>query len=207
MRRSTWVVLLVFGLLVGFTWLFQRYQANKTASLPTSTALPTVEKAYDLANQGLSELTIEDNQGNKIDLYRNSTTTDLWEIRDVPTDKADNIAIQTAISELLSINIIDRLAVVPPLESIGLVFPQYTLTMQTPGGQQIITDVGIETPIETGYYIRVGSGTVLIVDKSTLDGILNYLQEPPLIATPTPGATESETGTPIAPDNQVTPTP
>lgn len=207
MRRTTWILLLVFGLLVIFTWLFQRYQATKSDTSATATPFPTAEKVYSLTNMQVNEMIISDNKGNQVDLYRDDTTANNWAVRGEPVDKADKVGIQTAISQLISIQIIDRMADNPPLDSLGLAAPLYSITLKTTDGQQLTTNVGIENPIKTGYYIRVGLGLVVLVDNITLDDILNYLKKPPLLATPTPEVTGTQSGTPIAPDVLVTPTP
>jgi hypothetical protein len=215
MRRSTWILLLVFGLLVVFAWLFQRYQANKPDTSPTTTPIPTAAKLFSLTNLLVSELMIVDNQGNQVDLYRDQSTSNNWAVRDMPTDQADKVGIETAISDLLSIQIIDRLTEILPLHYIGLATPVYTLTLTTTDGRHIITEVGDKTPVGTGYYIRLDSGPVVIVDNITLDEVLNFVKKPPLLVTPTSEVTVTEvgtgtvtgTGTPIAPDITVTPTP
>jgi hypothetical protein len=215
MRRSTWILLLVFGLLVVFAWVFQRYQANRPDTSSTATPFPTAEKLFSLTNLLVSALMIVDNQGNQVDLYRDSSTSNNWAVRDMPVDQADKVGIETAISDLLTIQIIDRLTENPPLDSIGLSTPVYTVTLTTTDGRHLVTDVGIKTPVGTGYYVRLNSGPVVIVDDITLDEVLNFVKKPPLLVTPTSEVTVTEvvtgtvigTGTPIAPDITVTPTP
>jgi hypothetical protein len=207
MRRTTWILLLLFGLLIIFTWVYTRYKANNQVETATPTPQPTSEKVYDLTNLQVGELKIVSNEGNSIDLYRDASTSNNWAIRDVPVDQADNVGIETTISQLLSIEVIDSLAATPPLDSIGLASPVYTMTLTTVDGNQIITYVGIKNAIGTGYYVRVGSGPIIIVNDLTLDEILNYIQKPPLKATPTPEATSNESGTPVAPLNLETATP
>jgi hypothetical protein len=207
MRRSTWILLLVFALLVIFAWVFTRYKRNTPAETTTPTAQPTSEGVYTLTNLQVSELMITDRAGESIDLYRDSSTSNNWAIRDMPVDQADKVGIETAISQLLSIQVIDSLTDAPPLDTIGLATPAYTMTIVTVDGSQIVTYVGNKNAIGTGYYIRVDSGPVVIVNNLTLDDLLGYIQKPPLLPTPTPEVTATESGTPIAPQIQDTPTP
>lgn len=219
MRRTTWILLLVFGLLVIFAWVFQRYQANKVVAPPTITTLPTAEKFYSITDTLVNDLIIADNGGKKIELYRDSSTSDNWAIKDIPVDDADKTVIETAISDLLSIKIIDRLIENPPLDSIGLATPVYTITLMTTDGRHFITNVGKKTPIGTGYYIQLDGGPIVIVDDLTLEEVLNFTKQPPLLTTPTPEitvtewvtgtvtGTVTEMGTPIAPTITITPTP
>jgi hypothetical protein len=205
-RRPTWILLLVFAFLIGFTWFFQKYQAKKADNIATSTPTSSPANLYDLANKQINEIGVSDSAGNKIDLYRVSGSSD-WAIAAVPTDQADTFQIESISSQLYSLQVQETLSQTPPLDSIGLDTPAYTITMKTSDGSQLITYVGIQTAIGSGYYIRVDSGPVVIVEKVVMDDILNLLKNPPLLPTATPEVTATQTASPIEPGSQATPTP
>jgi len=205
-RRPTWILLVVFAILVGFAWFFQRYQANKADNAATTTPTTSPANLYDLTNIQVDEINITDNAGDKIDLYRDSGSSN-WAITDVPVDQADSFKIESISTQLLSLKIKETLTQTPPLDSIGLVTPAYTITMATSDGMQIITYVGTQTAIGSGYYVRVDSGQVVIVDKVVMDDVLNLLKNPPLLPTATPDVSALETASPIEPGSQATPTP
>ena len=141
-----------------------------------------------------------------IDFTRDPGSTN-WVIKDLPAEQADSFQIESVSSQLLSLPAIDTLTQSPPLDSIGLANPAYTITMVTADGKQIVTYVGSLSAIGTGYYIRIDSGPVVIVDNVSMDDVLKLLNEPPVLATATPEVTVTETGTPIAPAAQPTSTP
>jgi len=205
-RRSTWIVLVVFLLLVGFAFIFQRYQTNK--SVVTATATPTTPPVYlyNLGDAKVDEIKVADNTGKNIDLVKN-TDTSKWEIKGVPADQADSSQIETVSSELLSLKVEDTLTDTLPLASIGLETPAYTITLKTSTGELLTTFVGMQTAIKTGYYVQDEAGHVLIVNNSGLNELLNLLETPPLLPTATPATTPTEITTPSATPNQVTPTP
>lgn len=205
-RRPTWILLVVFALLVGFAWFFQRYQANKADDAATATPTTPPANLYDLTNIQVDEIKITDAKGDKIDLYRDSGSSN-WAIADVPVDQADSHQIESISTQLYSLQVQETLTQTPPLDSIGLVTPAYTITMTTSDGTQLITYVGTQTAIGSGYYVRVDSGQVVIVDKVVLDDILNLLNNPPLLPTATPEVTSTETASPTEPGGQGTPTP
>ena len=205
-RRPTWILLLVFAILVGFAWFFQRYQANKANNAATATPTTSLINLYDLTNTQDKEINITDNAGDKIDLYRDSGSSK-WAIADVPVDQADSFQIESISTQLFSLQVQEALTQTPPLDSIGLVTPAYTITMTTSDGTQLITNVGTQTAIGSGYYVRVGSGPVVIVDKVVMDDILNLVKNPPLLPTATLEVTSTETASPTKPEVQVTPTP
>jgi hypothetical protein len=205
-RRSTWIVLIVFALLVGFAWYFQRYQTNKAETVGTATPTAPPTYLYNLSSSEVNEIKISDASGSKIDLYRDPSSTN-WAIADVPVDQADSFQIESISAQLFSLQAQETLTQTPPLDAIGLVTPTYTITMTTSEGTQINTYVGSETAIGGGYYARVDAGLVVIVDKVVMDDIVNLINNPPLLPTATPEVTPTSTTLPTGQENQATPTP
>jgi hypothetical protein len=205
-RRSTWIVLGVFAIVVGFAVVFQRYQANQTANTATTTPTTAPEYLYNLSGAEVNDIKISDNQGSTIDLYLDPTSSQ-WAIRGIPADQADASKIQSLSDQLTSIQVEDALTQTVPLGSIGLESPAYTITLTTSDNTQLVTDVGMQTAIGTGYYVQNKDGQVVIVNKTALDELLNLLNEPPLLPTATPSATPTGAMTPITSPGQGTPTP
>jgi Domain of unknown function (DUF4340) len=205
-RRSTFIVLLIFAFLVGFAILFQRYQANKTANLATVT--PTVAPVYlfSLGDAQIDDIKIVGNSGKKIDLYRDPLTSK-WAITDISPDQADSSKIDSISSQLRSMQIQETITQTVPPATIGLETPSYTITLTTSLGTQFVSSVGIKTAIGSGYYIRDTNGKVAIVATTPLDSILQLVDSPPLLPTATPEATLTETIVPVVPTSQATPTP
>jgi hypothetical protein len=194
--------------LIGFAYLFQRYQTEKSANTSTATIEPTSVpvQLYNLTGDQLEQINIEDNFGNEINFYRDSASPN-WVIAGMPADQADSGQIDTIISQLLSIKIQETLTESVPFESIGFVPPAYKFSMTTSDGTQVFTFIGSPTAIGSGYYARLDSGPIVILEKSSLDAILDWLKNPPLKPTSTPESTPSETGTSVAPGEQATPAP
>ncbi len=205
-RRSTWIVLGVFALLVGFAFIFQRYQANKADN--TATATPTIAavKLYDVTSTQVNEINIAAASGDKIDLYRVPETSN-WAITKVPVDQADSSQIDSISKQLLLLQVQETITQSLSLDSIGLVTPAYTITMTTTDGKRIITEIGSPNALGDGYYVRVDSNQVVLVDKVVMDEVINFIIKPPLLPTATPEVTQTGTVTPIEPGGQVTSTP
>ena len=201
-RRTTWILLIVFGALVLFALLFQRYQTQKNVNAATATPIATAENLFNLTNSQVVEISISNSAGESIDFIRDPASTD-WVIQDYPAAQADTSKIKSIISQLLSMQVMESLAQSPPLDSIGLANPAYTITLKTADGNQLIANVGSLSAIGTGYYLRVDSGPIVIVDNVSMDDVLKLLKEPPVLVTATPEGT----GTPIAPKSVNTPTP
>ncbi len=205
-RRSTFILVLVFAILVGFAFLFQRYQANKAANTPTGTPLATSMPVFNLGGAQVTDVQISSQAGKKIELYRDAGKSN-WAITGLPAAKADALQIDKTVNPLLSLQVLDSLSQAPALDAVGLATPTYTITLTTADGQQISALIGTLNAVGTGYYLRVGSGPVMIADNVVIDNVLNFLSQPPLVATPTPQVTATENGTPVAPLIMSTPTP
>jgi hypothetical protein len=205
-RRSTWILLGVFALLVGFAWLYQRYQTNKADNAATATPTVAPVRLYDLTNSQVNEINIAASAGDKIDLYRDPESSN-WAITDVPVDQADSSQIESISKQLLSLQVQETISQSLSLDSVNLVFPAYTITMTTADGTQLVTFVGSQNAVGDSYYVRVDSGQVVLVDKVVMDDVLNLLKNPPLLPTATPEVTPTETVVPTEPRGQGTPTP
>lgn len=205
-RRSTWILLGVFVVLVGLAWLFTRYQANKTVDVSTATPTVTPVKLYTLTSTQVNEINIAAPAGKKIDLYRDPASSN-WYITNLPADQADSLQIESINEQLLSLSVQDTLTQSLPLDSVGLVTPAYTITLTTTDGTQLVTYVGSQNAVGDSYYARVDSGQVVLVRKVELDTVLNLLTNPPLLPTPTPEVTGTQTAAPAEPASLGTPTP
>jgi hypothetical protein len=205
-RRSTWILLVILAILVGFTWLFQRNLANKTDITATATPTITTVNIYDLTGKQVNQVDLSDSAGDKVVFDRNAESGQ-WSIANTPVEQADSFQIESNLSQLFALTAQETLTQTPPLDSIGLVTPAYTISMTTSDGAIINTNVGLITPIGSGYYLRVNSGPIIIVDKVVMDDVLNMINNPPLIATPTPEITATETVSPMDTGIPKTPTP
>ncbi len=205
-RRTTFLVVLALVVLVGFAFFFQRYQSNKAAGQPTTTPQATAAPLYNLGGAAVTDVLISSQAGDTIELFRDAGKAN-WAIKGLPPEQADALAIDNAITPLLSLQVLQTLSQSPALESVGLASPAYTITLTTADGQQVVTHVGSLNAVGTGYYVQVGSGPVMIADNVILDDVLKFLSSPPLVATPTPQASGTPNGTPLAPGLPSTPTP
>jgi hypothetical protein len=205
-RRSTWFILAIFIFLAGFAWFNKRYQADKVKI--TSTPIPTKALAsiYNLEGIRVNEVTLLNSEGDEITFINNSGS-DQWSIINIPADQADSFLIGSNLAQLFSIEAQETLTQTPPLDSMGLLIPAYTISIKSDGGEPVITYVGSITPIGNGYYLRVDSGSIAIVNKMALDNALNMLTSPPLTITSTPASTDQGMNLPVDSEISKTPTP
>ncbi len=93
------------------------------------------------------------------------------------------------------------------LASFGLVSANQVLTIQTSNGTFVLK-VGKITPTSGGYYVQIDNHAPVVVDKTSLDDVLNMMNREALsTATATPLPAEVPTGGSETPSPQLTPTP
>jgi hypothetical protein len=196
----------VFVLLVGFAWLFQRYQTKKVENASTATPKVAPITIFNLNGVQVDFVNISDSSGGKVEFKRNPETNQ-WSLADVPSDQVDSFQIGSNLAQLFAITAQETITQTIPLDAIGLAFPVYTINITTTDGEIILTYIGSVTPVGDGYYIRVDSGSIIIVDKVVIDGVIDMFLTPPLRATLTPEISTPDTVLPANSGILITSTP
>lgn len=181
MKRSTWIVLVIFLALVGFTVYLNQNQlpAEEAVIIPTG----TVEYLFS-ATDGLPfGIDIEARTGDQVAIERNEAGA--WVLKQPVETEANQGSAEAAASQLSALRIISRPEVAPA--EAGLVEPSYVMTVKLKGGTVAVVRIGDLTPTNSGYYTNItGSDEVLIVGKTGLDALLTLLTSPPYVETQTP---------------------
>lgn len=189
-RRSTLIVLLILAGLAAVAFYLQR-------SDPAEDVQPTPAEASGPLFQFDSQISgfrLEKVGGEVLDIGRDEQG--LWRLNYPPAEATDSAAIESAVSQLLSTQIVSTLENGPSLEDAGLAQPAFRLLLQLESGQQELMSVGKESPTGSGYYVLVGSRGLFIVNKFSLDPLLTLAEIPPilLIETPEPAILTPESG-------------
>lgn len=200
-RRSTWIVLAIFVLMVAAAVLLPRLQKTDETPESTATNQPTQIKVYDLGLEDVVWIQFMDMQGKLVEVERESPTAD-WVMVGESVDTSDSIRIGSIAGQLMAMQALRTFETELGVNAVGIDNPNYTVTVRTATGDVIINKIGNLNAVGSGYYIKVDDEPVVIVAKIVLDEILGILTEPPLAATPTPEATETE-----LPEIEQTPTP
>ena len=208
MRRSTVIYLLLFLLLAGAYYYLNNREQPADISL---TLEPTEEVKYLFtAEDGMpTRIHIESKAGDIVEVARDADNA--WTLT-LPTEaKADQASAEAAASQVTTMQIVDTIPDVDP-DIVGLIDPEYTMTVEFTSGVERKVDIGVITPSESGYYVRDTNGDIVIVTRSSVDALLELLTNPPYLETATPSHIPP-TETPIPPTLEVatpsnaTPTP
>ncbi|MBN1146719.1 MAG: DUF4340 domain-containing protein [Anaerolineales bacterium] len=189
-RRTTWVVLVVFALLIAVVVFWQRYQENKP---PEPTATPAEQDLFDL-DADVVGMRLEKVGERVIELQRDDQK--IWELTQPAGEETDVGAVESAVTQLLALRTLSTMAQVPDLHAIGMDPPAYRLLLMLSDGQQITLNVGKATPTGSGYYLLVSGRPLYVVDKYGMEAFLMLVDSPPIIPTPT---SIPETPTEVAP--------
>jgi hypothetical protein len=193
-RRTTWVLLAIFVVLLGVLLYLQRNPLNLNED---ETPTPTVALLSIDQNQ-INKLQVRSHEGNQVAFIK--TADGAWELVDPPGKLGSDSVVQSMLNRLGSLSALSTLSGQVQDETLGLNPPRYMLIASTSAGQEQVLNIGVQTPTGSGYYLRVNDGPVYVVSQSSVDTLLTPLTDPSSIATTTPKtvATPSAENTPGA---------
>jgi hypothetical protein len=197
-RRSTWIVVTVFGavLLAAFLLNASREQATPVETTPTPMPLWTV------ASEEIVGLLVENLQaGESIELARDPV--DLWRTVLPQAGPADAARVEQAVSWLAAPSPRAELPEATDLAPFELAEPAYRVQVSLQDGRTLAFSVGREAPTGGSRYVSLeGRAGVLVVSSFGLEDVLTLQKD--LLPTPTPTTVPTEvptgepTGTPAA---------
>jgi hypothetical protein len=194
-RRSTWIILFVFILLLGSLLVYQRVQENKPVDetsdiLSDIGTLEPVKLLFPVPEgEVILGLHIEDTSGNVMDIKRQDESQE-WKLNN-PIGEADQDAISRVINQLISMSIDSTLDPSTDKQVLGLDAPVYTLRLLVSNGGSFILYIGDVTITNSSYYAQMAGDSPIVVNKYSLDSAINLLTTPPILDTPTPEPTEN----------------
>ena len=180
-KRQTWVLLVVFAVLIGLAFVWTRYQNDRKKTHPSTTPTPE-QYLYTMDSAAIASLKITDNVSGKTVMVARDVTGQ-WALVEPKAEYTDVANVEAAVTQLASLRVLTALDSTDNLAEYGLDKPAYTITVIINGGQQFIAQVGSTTVTSSGYYVLIPGGVPQIVAKYGLDAVLKLWLNPP-IATP-----------------------
>lgn len=202
MRRSTIVYLLLLIVAVGAYYLINKREAPADG---VATVEPQATIAYLFnAEDGVpSSIRITAKSGAVVEVTKNAAGA--WELIQPLEASADPSAAEAAASQITALRIEDTIPDLT-LDVVGLDKPEYTILVRFGEGVERKTEIGVITPTENNYYALSPAGEVVVVSKTSVDALLELLNNPPYLETPTPSPMPTETPLPTSTPEPATPT-
>ena len=207
-RRTTWIILGVFVVLLGVAWYLQN---SKPAAAVQSTPTPGRQYLFEIQESNIKKLEITNDQGKRVVLARDASG--VWSLQ-VPKAAATDVGqAESAVTQLVTLSVVNTLAATPQVAASGLGNPTDVITVTMSNGPLQIAYIGKQTPIQNGYYAQLGKdGQSMVLNSNGVDSLLRILDSPPILGTATPTGQPAITATftpaaTVQPSPSVTPLP
>jgi hypothetical protein len=190
-RRSTWILLGVFVVLLAGTIYLSR--TGNLSVLPEETPVPTKSPVFTLDTGEITAVKVEKPGDRLVQVDRTEDST--WAVTEPPGGTVTPSAVDSAVGSLNTWTVQNELSVPPPMDAMGLAQPTYVITFTTATGQARFVNVGSLTPTSSGYYIQADGGPPVVVPKGNIDPFIDMWTQ---ALEPTPAPMEESTPTPPA---------
>lgn len=179
-RRSTWILLAVFALLLGVTFFLKKNPIEGQGEDTLPTPAPLLVSFDPLGATAALHLT--DAEGRQVTLRRGDA--DSWTVEAGDSRPADALTVMQGLNQLAALQVLSPVEAGVPATALGLAPPQMRLEFDLSDGRRVTISVGAPTPVGTGYYLQMDDAPPVVVEKYPLDGILSWLDAPPYAPAP-----------------------
>jgi len=177
-RRTTWIILVIFLGLLAFSFYWQSRNKNKD-NQAEGTPSQVVQSLLDIKSDEISTLRIEDERGGVVEVMH--VEGNGWILVVPKSETTDSNAVDGIVNQFVSLHIISTIDPAPPDEATGLKNPEYQIRLRLKDGRQMIINVGGQTATGSGYYVKMDDGFVKVVDKFGLETVINLIYQPPVL--------------------------
>jgi hypothetical protein len=195
---ATWIMLGLFViLLAGFLILRNQKETAEAAATPAN----ETTFVFDATAGTPSSIEVKPADGNTVKVVRNAEN--VWVMELPIKTEADQSTAEAAAAQISSLRLVSEVDGNDPA-IFGVNDPSHTITVEFSSGETHTLDVGDSTPTNSGYYVRLDKGRIMVVGLSGIDALLNLASFPPYLNTPTPSPLPP-TETPVSPAETPTP--
>ena len=188
-QAGTWITVLIFiGLIGAAVYLNRQKDTAEVEVTPASEPSYLFSTAAD-GNPTSIEIKPAEGDAQRVRIARNAENA--WALELPVEAEADQGLSEAAATQISALEILDPIDADPAI--FGLDNPAYVITLEFDGGKKHTLEVGDSTPTSKGYYVRVDSDKMMIVDLSGIDSLLQLAAFPPYLVTPIPEAAVTPT--------------
>ena len=158
-KKSTWIILIIFLVLVVGMLLIDKYPVGPFKGKPTATPQPVVIESIDFSK--VTSIEVISEAGN-VQLDKTSGT---WEL---VNERSTSVS-QEKVEELLYVleKLDSKAGLDPdtPMDVLGLTMPNQTIILKTATGTEYSLSIGAATATGSGFYAQVNGGTPQIISS------------------------------------------
>ena len=187
-QAGTWITVLIFIGLIGAAVYLNRQKDTAEVEVTPASEPSYLFSATTDGNPTSIEIKPAEG-GETVRIARNAENA--WALELPVEAEADQGLSEAAATQISALEILDPIDADPAI--FGLDNPAYVITLEFDGGKKHTLEVGDSTPTSKGYYVRVDSDKMMIVDLSGIDSLLQLAAFPPYLATATPEAAVTPT--------------
>jgi hypothetical protein len=182
-RKSTFILLMIFIILVGFAFALQLGWFEKDIVEPTPALQPSLLDGFPMEN--LAALLVSGKEVAALEISKQPDGT--WAITQPEGIHGDSGKIEQLLSSLYGLSPTSSVSANTPLEPLGISPDSLKITMINSSGEQLILKPGGLTPTGSGYFIQVDNNPAVVISKYGYEGFASLLQPESLLSqTPTP---------------------
>jgi hypothetical protein len=194
MKKSTWIVLGVFALLLIAFLVFQNVDLEQVEETPVPTTQPVLRSLDD---QNISEIEYMDSTGEGI-LFVQETSLE-WTSPSHPYSEITAGNIEELIANLSELKILATLSSSTTAEEVGIDTPNAVVVFTFNDGSTYKLEIGNPTAIGDGYYVQIDDEEIVVLPYDSIEQVATLFLS--LTETPTPEPEITETLSPTGENN------
>jgi hypothetical protein len=182
-RAGTWIAVILLIALVGLTFYLKSEKEKSVIADVTPVSVP--EYIFSAEDGFVSSIEIKPADGEAVKVARNAEN--VWAVEMPIAGEANQGMAEAAASQVSALQVLSQIANSDP-EIFGLKNPAFVIALEFQSGKKHTLEVGDATPTNTGFYVRLDNGKIMIADISGIGALLQLGYAPPYLNTPTPTA-------------------
>ena len=181
-RASTWIAVVLLIALVGLTF----YLKNEKEKSVIEDVTPVSEPAtlFNAQDGSVSSIEIKPADGEAVKVARNAENA--WVVEMPIEAEADQGLAEAAAAQVSALRVLSQIENDADPEIFGLKNPAFIVMIEFQNGKKHTIEVGDPTPTNSGYYVRLDNGRIVVTDLSGISSLLQLGYFPPYLNTPTP---------------------
>jgi hypothetical protein len=180
-RAGTWVAVLLLIALIGLTF-YLKSEKDKSI-IADATPISTPLALFNAEDGIVSSIEIKPADGEAVKVARNAENARAVEMP-IAAEANQGLA-EAAATQVSALQVLSQIENANP-EIFGLKNPAYVIALAFQNGNKHTLEVGDATPTNTGFYVRLDNGKIMIASLDGISALLQLLYSPPYLNTPIP---------------------